>query len=324
MDPPIFKWLPPVTFSGLITTVRSSLPALRAPFTFRGPADFAAPPPHAVLHRPAAADYSTAPVRGPTYAAHAAAATTAATATAMAVEDPPPFSVSTQASFSAQAFHARMLDLSSGLGGLSVHHRAGSGGAGVVARAEAALEALAAARVPPFDPDAEAEQIMRPLTGEEAARVKAILAAADPNTELSFIEGNHFTVKEARELRPRIWLTDGTINVFLLALRLLAEAALAKGDSAKHRHTWPHNTFFWAKLQGCVCFAPHGAPALATRAHRRPPLPPPPPPGSLAATTTPASPRGRGQRGASAASTFSRTEGCLCPSTGGTRTGPSR
>ena len=120
----------------------------------------------------------------------------------------------------------------------------------MLARTGEAQAALEAARVPAFDPKAEALRVMRPLTGAEDARVRELLSGADADAQLSVIEGNRFTVKEARELMPRVWLTDGTINVFLLALRALAEAALKRGAAAAHRHVWVHNTFFWAKLQG--------------------------------------------------------------------------
>jgi hypothetical protein len=170
---------------------------------------------------------------------------------------PTPFSASTSASYSAQAFHARMQALSASVGGLKVAAvgdggggGGGGGDGGVLARAGEALAALEAASVPAFDPEAEALRVMRPLTGEEAARVRELLSGSDADAQLSLIEGNRFTAREAWELKPRVWLTDGTINVFLLALRALAEAALERGAAAAHRHVWVHNTFFWAKLQG--------------------------------------------------------------------------
>jgi hypothetical protein len=179
-----------------------------------------------------------------------------------------PFAATTASRYSSQAFASRILDLSAGLTSLSV---GGAHGGGVLSRAEDALRALEVACAPVFDPEEEARLVMRSFTGEEDERVGAIFSAADASEELSYIEGNHFTVAEARELRPRIWLTDGTINVFLLSLRALGEASLAKGAAAAHRRCWVHNTFFWAKLQGWVMSK--GSPL---RSPRLTPLPFPP------------------------------------------------
>ncbi len=101
-----------------------------------------------------------------------------------------------------------------------------------------------------FDPAEEARRVMRPLTREEAARVRGALATADPTTQFSSIDGNYFTAREAAELKPGVWLKDETINVFLMALRALGEAALAAGPAADHRRVYTCNTYFWSKLQG--------------------------------------------------------------------------
>jgi hypothetical protein len=234
-----FNWIPPVSFSWLLPSVRSSL-LPRAPYAFRPPGNL---PPTVPPTAPTAAAAPAAPP--PSSAPFSAAFTDEAM-----LPPPPPFSTSTASSFSKAAFHARMLDLSAGLGGLSVAAAPGPAGGDVVARAQEALAALEAAQRPRFDSAEEARRVMRLLTGEEEARVRGALATADPTTRFSFIDGNHFTALEAAELKPRVWLTDGTINVFLMALRALGEAALAAGPAADHRRVYTCNTFFWAKLQG--------------------------------------------------------------------------
>ena len=88
------------------------------------------------------------------------------------------------------------------------------------------------------------------LSDDERKYLHAALAAARADTSFSKIGTLYFTEVAAKTLRPTVWLTDDTINVFISVLNELAKSALTHGDASKHLHNWIHNTFFWARLQG--------------------------------------------------------------------------